>query len=219
MPDTHDFPNYSGGERRADSLVHAIGLAAGLSGVAWMLVTAIASDGVTARVTGALAVYGLGLLGMLTASALYNHAAPGPRKALLRRVDHAMIFVMIAGTYTPFTLGSGVGVPLGGAVWGGAILGAALKLWHPRRLERLGLALYLGLGWAIVAAAGPLSAILPTRALWLLGLGGLLYTLGVVFHLLERLPYHNALWHLLVLGAAACHYAAITTAFLPQSEP
>ncbi len=215
MPDAHDFPRYSVGERRADALVHAIGVAAGLAGLVWMLGTAMASDAVPSRVAWSLAVYGLGLVGMLTASATYNLARPGPCKALLRRIDHAMIFVMIAGTYTPFTLATGQDVALGSMVWTGAAVGVALKLRYPGRFERLGLALYLGLGWAIVTAAGPLSATLPVPALWLLGIGGLLYTVGVTFHRMERLPYHNALWHLMVLAAAGCHFTAITLAFLP----
>lgn len=216
MTSADDFPRYSAGERRADAVIHTVGIVAGAAGVAWMLATAVASDAVSARTAGALAVYGLGLLGMLTASALYNQLLPGPRKAVLRRVDHAMIFVMIAGTYTPFTLATaGVGAALGGVVWSGAVLGITLKLRYPGRFERLGLGLYLGLGWAILTAAGPLVATLPTRSLWLLAVGGVLYTVGVAFHLMERLPYHNALWHLLVLGAAACHFVAVSAAFLP----
>jgi hemolysin III len=214
MSDTSAFPRYSVGERRADALVHALGVVAGLAGFVWMLGTAVASDAVSTRTAWALGVYGLGLVGMLTASAAYNLARPGPGKMRLRRLDHAMIFVMIAGTYTPLTLATGQGVALGSAVWTGAAVGVALKLRWPGRFERLGLALYLGLGWAILTAAGPLATTLPARALWLLAIGGVLYTVGVVFHLLERLPYHNALWHLLVLAAAACHFAAITLAFL-----
>ena len=125
-----------------------------------------------------------------------------------------MIFVMIAGTYTPFTLGLGQGIGLGGAVWGGAAVGATLKLRFPGRFNRLGLALYLGLGWAVVTALEPLGTALSTPALWLLIAGGLVYTIGVVFHLMERMPYNNAVWHLLVLAAASCHFAAITVAFL-----
>lgn len=217
MPDAHDFPRYSANERRADAAVHALGVAAGFAGFAWMLGTALLSDAVPARTAWALAVYGLGLVGMLTASAAYNLVRPGRAKALLRRIDHAMIFVMIAGTYTPFTLAGGQGVALGSAVWGGAAFGAALKLRWPGRFERVGLALYLGLGWAIVTAAESLRVSLPAASLWLLVAGGVIYTVGVAVHLMERLPYHNALWHLLVLVAAGCHFAAIAVAFLPPS--
>ncbi|CAO3448451.1 PAQR family membrane homeostasis protein TrhA [Azospirillum largimobile] len=215
MPDADQFPVYSVGERRADAVVHAVGVTAGIAGFVWLLNAAVLSDAVPTRTALALAVYGLGLVGMLTASAAYNLARPGFGKALLRRVDHAMIFVMIAGTYTPFTLGLGQGVVLGGAVWGGAAFGAALKLRFPGRFHRLGLALYLGLGWAIVTALEPLGSVLSAPALWLLVAGGLIYTVGVVFHLMERMPYNNAVWHLLVLAAASCHFAAVTVAFLP----
>lgn len=214
-PDAHQFPVYSVGERRADAVVHAVGVTAGIAGFVWLLNAAVLSDTLPTRTALALAIYGLGLVGMLTASAAYNLARPGFGKALLRRVDHAMIFVMIAGTYTPFTLGLGQGVVLGGAVWGGAAFGAALKLRFPGRFHRLGLALYLGLGWAIVTALEPLGSVLSAPALWLLVAGGLLYTVGVVFHLMERMPYNNAVWHLLVLAAASCHFAAVSVAFLP----
>ncbi|MFP5511594.1 MAG: PAQR family membrane homeostasis protein TrhA [Alphaproteobacteria bacterium] len=215
MPDAHQFPVYSVGERRADAVVHAVGVTAGIAGIVWLLNAAVLSDTVPTRTALALTIYGLGLVGMLTASAAYNLAPPGFGKALLRRVDHAMIFVMIAGTYTPFTLGLGQGIVLGGAVWGGAAFGAALKLRFPGRFHRLGLALYLGLGWAIVTALEPLGSVLSAPALWLLVVGGLLYTVGVVFHLMERMPYNNAVWHLLVLAAASCHFAAVSVAFLP----
>ena len=130
-----------------------------------------------------------------------------------------MIFVMIAGTYTPLTLNSlndrSLGALLCGAVWGVAAVGAALKLWFPRRFERLGLGLYLGLGWAIVTVAEPLGEGLSGPALRLIGIGGVLYTIGVGVLLLRRVPYHNALWHLLVLAAASCHFAAIAMEYIP----
>ncbi|ANC92384.2 DNA-binding protein [Azospirillum humicireducens] len=215
MPDAHQFPIYSLGERRADAVVHAVGVTAGIAGFVWLLNAAVFSDSLPNRTALALAIYGLGLVGMLTASAAYNLAPPGFGKSMLRRIDHAMIFVMIAGTYTPFTLGLGQGVVLGGAVWGGAAFGAALKLRFPGRFHRLGLALYLGLGWAIVTALEPLGSALSPPALWLLVAGGLLYTVGVVFHLMDRMPYNNAVWHLLVLAAASCHFVAVSIAFLP----
>ncbi|WP_042692873.1 hemolysin III family protein [Azospirillum sp. B506] len=222
MPDAHQFPVYSVGERRADAAVHAIGVTAGIAGFVWLLNAGIFSGAVPVHTALALAIYGLGLVGMLTASAAYNLAPPGFGKALLRRIDHAMIYLMIAGTYTPFTLGLsqgigqgiGQGIWLGGAVWGGAAFGAVLKLRFPGRFNRLGLALYLGLGWAVVTALEPLGSAVSAPALWLLVAGGLVYTVGVVFHLMDRMPYNNAIWHLFVLAAASCHFAAIVMAFL-----
>jgi hemolysin III len=149
---------------------------------------------------------------MLGCSGLYNIAGEGPRKALLRRLDHAAIFGMIAGTYTPIGL-----LALGGAwgwgvlvvVWAGAAGGAAFKLVAPGRFGRASIAAYLLLGWAGLAALDPLLAALPPRDLALLAGGGLLYSLGVAVHLSTRLPYHTAIWHALVLAAAACHYAVV----------
>ncbi|HEY0838250.1 MAG TPA: hemolysin III family protein [Azospirillum sp.] len=213
----HEFPLYSARERVADGLIHVVGVAAGLIGAAWLL--AAAGGRATAGELASLAAYSLGLVGMLTASAGYNLARRGPRKALLRRIDHAMIFVMIAGTYTPLLLkglgGTAAGTALFAVVWGVALTGAALKLWCPWRIERASLLLYLGLGWVVVLVAEPLSAALSATAWQLLAAGGLLYTAGVAFHVLDRLRYHNALWHLTVLGAAACHFAAISAEYVP----
>jgi len=214
-----EFPLYSTSERRADLLVHAVGVTAGVHGVAWMLAVLAGAEALPARTVWSLVVYGLGLLGMLVASASYHVASPGPRKAFLRRIDQVMIFAMIAGTYTPFTLvglrGGVEGDALCAAVWSVAAMGAAVKFCCPGRFERLGLGLYLGLGWAILAVIGPLSASLSPQGLWLLAMGGVIYTAGVVFYLLEDLPYHNALWHLMVLIAATCHFAAIAMEFVP----
>ena len=149
---------------------------------------------------------------MLSCSAAYNLARPSRRKQLLRRLDHAVIFVMIAATYTPVTviaLGEGSGDSLLTFVWAVAVLGACFKLMFPERLERAAVALYLLLGWSFVAAWEPIVAVVPRPALLLLALGGMLYSAGVAFFLLERLPYHTAIWHGFVLLAAACHYAAI----------
>ncbi|MBW8270066.1 PAQR family membrane homeostasis protein TrhA [Caldovatus aquaticus] len=199
---------YSRGERAADALVHALGIAGALA--ACGLLAAARPVGLRAAV--ALGFYAAGLLAMLGCSALYNLAADGARKARLRRLDHAAIFAMIAGTYTPVALlaiGGAWGWGLLGAVWAGAAGGVAVKLLAPARFERASIAAYLVLGWAGVVALGPLLSALPPPDLALLVAGGLLYSLGVLVHLATRLPYHNALWHALVLAAAACHYAVI----------
>jgi hemolysin III len=131
---------------------------------------------------------------------------------LLRRLDHAAIFLMIAGTYTPFTLvrmGGGWGHGIAIFVWLVAVAGIALKLLYPRRLEGLSILLYLALGWAILVGLRPLFDAVPLPAIVMLGIGGVLYSVGVVFHLWQRLPYHNAIWHGFVLGAAACQWVAV----------
>jgi hemolysin III len=201
---------YTRGERVADAIVHALGVAGSLAACAAL--AAVASRGASARLAAALGLYAAGLLAMLGCSALYNMSPEGPRKALLRRLDHAAIFAMIAGTYTPVVLlavGGAWGWGLLAVVWAGAAGGAALKVLAPARFERTSTAAYLLLGWVGLAALDPLLAALPPRDLALLVAGGLLYSLGVVVHLSRRLLYHNVLWHALVLAAAACHYAVV----------
>ena len=205
-----EVPRYSRGERIADAVVHALGVSAALA--ACVGLAAVVPRPVGARRAVALGLYAAGLLAMLGCSALYNLAGVGPRKARLRRLDHAAIFAMIAGTYTPvalLALGGAWGRGLLATAWAGAAGGTALKLLAPARFERASIAAYLLLGWIVLAALDPLLAALPSRDLALLGAGGLLYSLGVVVHLATRLPYHNALWHALVLAAATCHYAVV----------
>ena len=203
-------PSYGRGEWIADCCVHYAGLVAGLVGSVVLIVAAAERERALTIVS--VAIYGVGLLGMIGASALYNLAEPSQRKEWFRRLDHAAIFLMIAGTYTPFALvrmdgGWGLGIAI--FVWLVAVSGIALKLLYPRRFEGLSILLYLGLGWAILAAPGPLFDAVPLPAIVMLGIGGLLYSVGLVFHLCHRLPYHNAVWHGFVLGAAACHWVAV----------
>lgn len=197
---------YSAAELRADAAIHALGVGFAIGAAAWLW----------SHASGlALVVYGLGLVATLTASAAYN-LHHGAYKEWLRRIDHAMIFIMIAGTYTPFVvlrLPAGPALWLGGLVWCGAILGVVLKLLFPRRFERMSLALYLGLGWAVVAAFDPLMGAVARSTFDLLVLGGILYTAGVPLCLMERLPFHNALWHAFVLAGAICHFIAVSSEF------
>jgi len=198
-------------ERTADGWVHVIGLAAGGLGAA-LLIAFTAARGHPLAVLP-VAAYAVGLLAMLGFSAAYNMGRASRYGDVLRRLDHAAIFVMIAGTYTPFTtlaLKGGWAVGMTVLVWSIATLGVALKLTLPqRRFEGLSVALYLAFGWIVLVAAGPLLRVLDGPILILLGLGGLVYSLGVVFHVWQRLPYQNAIWHAFVLVAAAIHYAAV----------
>ncbi len=207
---SRSIPSPARSEIMADMAVHMLGLGAAVAGCILLGAALPPSAGMFEG--AALGLYGAGLLAMLGCSALYNLARPGPRKARLRRLDHAAIFVMIAGTYTPVALlgiGGGAGWALFGAVWVGALGGAALKLTAPARFERAAILAYLLLGWAGVAALEALLTRLTPTDLALLLAGGLLYSLGVPVHLARRLPYHNALWHCLVVAAAACHYAVV----------
>ena len=204
------FPQYSARERVADGCIHIAGVTASLVALTALLIIAVKSQAMLWVV--ALLVYGLALVAMFSCSAGY-HLITWPRlKEVFRRLDHAAIFLMIAGTYTPFVLikmNNAWGLSLLAVVWAIAVMGVAIKLFVPRFLEGLTVALYLIQGWAVLAAWHPLVTSVPGRALTLLMLGGVLYTIGVVFHLWERLPYQNAIWHGFVLSAASCHFAAV----------
>jgi hemolysin III len=205
-----DTRAYGRGEQIADRSIHLAGLVAGLVGS--VALVAAAAERARALMIVSVAIYGIGLVCMIGASALYNFAAPSRRKEWFRRLDHAAIFLMIAGTYTPFALvrmGGAWGLGIAGFVWLVAIAGIALKLLHPHRLEGISTGIYLALGWVIVVAFGQLFAAVPPSAVTLIVIGGLLYSFGVVFHLWKRLPYHNAIWHGFVLGAAGCHWVAV----------
>jgi hemolysin III len=149
---------------------------------------------------------------MFSFSAAYNLCPPSPAKEILRRLDHAAIFVMIAGTATPFVMNR-VGGPWGFGllvgVWCVALLGVAMKILFPRRWERLSIALYVCLGLSILLVGQQLAQVLAPTSLVLLALGCAIYLIGIVFHLWERLPFQNALWHWLVLLAAGLHFGAI----------
>jgi hemolysin III len=200
----------------ADGVVHALGLALGGAGALSLVILAVVNGNAIAPLT----IYAVGLLAMLGCSAAYNLLRTTPWRAWLRRLDHAAIFAMIAGSYTPFTT-LGLDAPwstvLTVLVWSAAILGIGLKLWQPRRVETISIALYLVLGWIGLVALDDILSALPVSTIALLGAGGILYSAGVIFHLWRALPYHNAIWHGFVLVAAILHYIAVLTVVPPLS--
>jgi hemolysin III len=201
---------------RADAAVHALGLVLGVVGAAAILIVAVSSS--QPGQVGPILVYVGGLLAMLGCSAAYNLRLASPRREWLRRLDHAAIFVMIAGTYTPLTLlklrepwSSG----LTAVMWAAASLGIAAKFLQPRRIEQISVVLYLLMGWIGLFAIDELLASVERESLILLLAGGVVYSLGTIFHLSSRLPYQQALWHASVLVAASIHYAAILSLLTP----
>jgi hemolysin III len=202
--------NYTSAEMLADGLVHAVGIGLGLVGATMLVVWAPTSLS-TVAFMGVL-VYATALLALLGISAAYNLWPVSPTKWVLRRFDHSAIYLMIAGTYTPLisqvkasyhTIGLLIGV------WAIALIGAALKLLLPGRFDRLSIVLYLLLGWSVLAVYDTVLPALPFSALLLLGVGGLLYSGGVAFHVWRSLRFQNAIWHACVLVAAACHWGAV----------
>ncbi len=199
---------YSRAEYVSDAVVHVAGLALALMAVPALIVVAALLRGDAPSVVGT-SVYGAALILMLLASALYNMILRPDWSGILKRLDHSGIYIKIAGTYTPFTLISGQGVGLMAGLWGAALAGVILKVLAPHRFRWLGLALYLGMGWAGVIAGRALMAALPTPVIVLMITGGVLYTLGVIFYLWDRLPFHNTIWHVFVLVASLVFYAAV----------
>lgn len=210
MPPATRSGQYPAGEFAADRLVHLIGTLAGAVGSAVLL--GIAARVTDRRIFAATLIYCVCLLAMLVCSAAYNLAANQSRRGFLRRLDHAAIFLMIAGTYTPVTtcrLHGVWAIGLTGAVWTGAVGGAVVKLICPRRTERVSLVAYLALGWMILVGMRPMMGAVDVATLALIGVGGVPYSIGAGVHLWRDLPFHNAIWHSLVLSAASWHYAAI----------
>lgn len=202
---------YTPRELLADGVVHVVGVSLGVIGALALTISAALTNLALSEKI-AVAVYAAGLVAMLGTSAAYNMCPVGRLKWRLRRADHATIFLMIAGTYTPLvTLVGTDGFAFGllAGVWLVAAAGAVVKLTLPGRFDRLAIALYLALSWSGVMAYESVIAALSPGALWLLAAGGLLYSLGVIFHVWRQLPFQNAIWHTFVLAAAACHYGAV----------
>ncbi|AHY46598.1 hlyIII: channel protein, hemolysin III family [Rubrobacter radiotolerans] len=215
MPDSErkpeTKPRYTPGEELANALTHGAGLVASVVGTVLMVaLTATQGDGW--QLASSL-VYGTTLISLYTASTLY-HALPTPRqKRIMRVLDHSAIYLLIAGTYTPFALvvlrDEGRGWALFGAVWAIAAAGVVFKVLFTGRLNALSTAVYVGMGWLCVIVARPLIESLDPAALLLLAGGGVAYTAGVAFYANRRLPYAHAVWHGFVVTGSLLQFLAI----------
>ena len=202
---------YSRHEHGVDAAIHVLGMIFAVNASAWLLL----HMGVSAQ--AGVTVYCLGLLAMIFASAIYNLAPNDARaKQILRRIDHSAIFIMIAATYTPFAaerLAAPYGTVILVAIWVCASLGVALKVVFPRRFENLSIGLYIAMGWMILAVIRPLAASMAAVDFWLLMAGGAIYSAGIAFYVIERIPFHKAIWHGFVLAAAVTHFTAVALEF------
>lgn len=207
---------YSRGEEIANSVTHGVAALLSIAGLVVMLSMMPVTAG-AATITAA-AVFGASMIFLYTASTLY-HAIPNLRvKRILQVLDHSAIYVMIAGSYTPFclvTLKGTTGTMLCIAVWSIALAGIILQPVLMKRAEWLNCLLYLLLGWCVVLVFEPLMAALPSAGIWLLAAGGVVYSLGVIFYLWERIPYNHAIWHLFVLGGTALQFFSVLFYVLP----
>ncbi|MGH7552632.1 MAG: PAQR family membrane homeostasis protein TrhA [Longimicrobiales bacterium] len=200
------------GEEIANSLTHAAGLIASIAGTAILIVLS-ALNGTARHIVGS-AIFGATLVLLYTASTLYHSVRSQRVKARLRVMDHCAIYLLIAGTYTPFTLvglRGGWGWSLFGVVWGLAVAGLVFKLFTTGRFARLSTAVYLAMGWLGLIAAVPLAQRLsPVTLAWLVA-GGIAYTAGTPFYHNRRIRYAHAVWHVFVLAGSVCHAIAVAT--------
>jgi hemolysin III len=201
---------FSRAELIADGVVHGVGLVVAVA--LGSILLAFAAHETAQRELPALVLYLSTLVTVLGVSLAFNLWPLTPAKKLLARLDQAAIFLLIAGTYTPFLAiigGTPTGTWMTAVIWGGALVGVALKLIVPQHFGRLAILLYLGIGWSGVLVFQTLAAALPPTTLWLVVAGGLAYTGGIVFHLWDRLSFQNVLWHVFVVAGASLHLLAI----------
>lgn len=213
---TSTKPAYSLGEEIANSVSHGLGVAAAIVGLTLML-----SKGIPVlkgpEIAG-IAIYGASLVALFLASTLY-HAIPHARtKDILKRVDHGAIYLLIAGTYTPF-LSISIKTPTADnlllGLWVMAAVGVIFKIFFVHSLKWMSLVTYLAMGWAGAFLLSDLQAVLPETGFALLVAGGLCYTLGAVFYAMKKVRYTHAIWHLWVVGGAACHCVAVAGYVIP----
>jgi len=207
---------YSLAEEIVHAISHGIGMLLSVAGLGWMLYLTLGS-GDPWRIV-ASCVYGASLITLFLASTLYHAWPASPRKHLFKLLDHCAIYLLIAGTYTPFMLvamRTGTGWWLFGAIWTLATAGILTKLWFRHRYPKLSMISYLVMGWLVVVAAPQVAhAVGSTAMIWVVA-GGLSYTIGAVFYGLKRMPFNHAVWHFFVIGGSVCHFMAVVLYVLP----
>jgi hemolysin III len=198
---------YSRPEELAHSLTAGLGIVACMMAIPWLVWV---SFGDPLRLAAALA-FGVSALAMFVTSVFYHHERDLERKSRLRKLDHAAIYLLIAGTYTPLTLAleRSWGLPMFAAIWTLAVLGIVAKSTVGFRYPKISVSLYLLMGWLVVVAIKPIFASLSGQQIAWLAAGGLAYTAGVPFYVWKSRRYTHAVWHLFVLGGVACHFAAV----------
>lgn len=208
---------YSIKEEIAHSVTHGIGALLSVIGLATLVIYSITYGDAWHIISSS--IYGVTLIVLYTSSTLYHAITIPDLKKVLQKLDHAAIFILIAGTYTPFTLVNlrgGWGWTLFGIVWSIAIAGVIMELVVKQRYKRISISLYLGLGWIVMIAIKPMAANVEPGGLLLLLVGGLFYSLGVIFYVWKTLVYHHAIWHLFVLAGSAFHFFAVFLYVIPN---
>ncbi|MCC4785072.1 hemolysin III family protein [Vibrio splendidus] len=202
---------YSDIEERANAITHGLGVVLGVVGLILLLIRAFDYRADMLTITS-MAVYGSSIILLFLASTLYHSITTEKTKRLLKTLDHCAIYLLIAGSYTPFLL-VGLRTPLAmglmAVIWGIALVGIIMKIAFVYRFKRLSLFIYLAMGWLSLIVVYQLAMNIDIGGLVLLAVGGVIYSLGVIFYVAKRIPYNHAIWHLFVLAGCACHFFAI----------
>jgi len=210
-------PGYSVTEEIIHALTHGVGVVLSIVGLSWMLYLSISAADPWRIV--ASSVYGATLIALFLASTVYHGLYASKHRDIFKLLDHCAIYLLIAGTYTPFLLvamRTNTGWWLFGAIWALATAGIVKKLWFRHRFPKVALASYLAMGWLIVVAAPQMAeAIGPNGMAWLIA-GGICYSVGAIFYAINRIPFNHAVWHVFVLGGGVCHFLGIVWYVLPS---
>jgi hemolysin III len=210
---------YSVGEEIANSVTHGLGFL--LSVAACSVLVVLAAQRGTAWHVTSVAIFGASLILLYAASTIYHALTHRKAKQVFKFLDYSAIYVLIAGSYTPFTLVTlregGWGWSLFGMAWGLAVAGAVIEVVTKRRYKAISMAFYLGMGWLLMIAIKPLFNSLDAKSLWLLLAGGVAYTGGAALYAKGNFRYHHAIWHVLVLIGSACHFMAVYFTVIPSS--
>jgi len=209
---------YPRSEELASSVTHGVGAVLSLAGLTALVIDA-SRYGSAKHIVGC-AVFGAALVFLYTASTLYHSVRSVRLKHILKVIDHSCIYLLIAGTYTPFTLVTlegPVGWSLFCIVWGLAAAGIVFQIFFVHRFKLLSTLAYIGMGWLVIFAIKPLVSAMPTGGLILVTAGGLAYTLGAVFYLLKKMPFNHAVWHVFVLVGSTFHYFAVMRYVVPTA--
>lgn len=209
--------DFSTGEEIAHSVAHGVAALGSVAGLVLLVVRAARVGG--AQLVVGVTIFGASLVLLFLASTLYHALTPRRAKRVFELLDYAAIYVLIAGTYTPFTmsvLGGGWGWSLFGVSWALAVAGIFYEVVLKRPSPKLSLIFYLLMGWLMIVAIKPLASVMVPEALWLVGAGGIAYTGGAVFYAWRGFPYHHLVWHVFVMIGAGCHYACVYLFVIPS---
>ena len=210
--------NYSPAEERVHVLTHAGGVVLSIAGLSWMLYASLGL-GDPWRIVASI-VYGISLVTLFSASTVYHYLHVSPNRQFYKLLDHCAIYILIAGTYTPFLLiamRDSIGWWLFAAIWTLATAGIIKKIWIRYRYPRFSLLSYLAMGWLCLLAIPALVESISTEGLIWLTAGGLAYTFGTIFYMRKKMLYHHAIWHVFVLVGAICHFLAVAVYVLPAT--